>query len=133
MTTWDNESIGRRFKKRRTEVGVTQEQLAEKAGMSARGYGNLESGLTKTSPRTFSVKCLAAALNTSTSWLIDDMRVPRDTFEQDTLPDLDKLMEMIASTSKLKQEAIVRIACYIMSENTIAEDMGDSIQLREIL
>jgi len=54
-------SILRRY---RTEAGLTQEALAERAGLSARAISDLERGV-MTHPRPFTVSQLAEALELS--------------------------------------------------------------------
>src|SRR5437868_4971762 len=48
----------------RREAGLTQEELAERAGLSARGVSDLERGLKRT-PHPFTVQQLANALQLS--------------------------------------------------------------------
>lgn len=54
-------SFGARLRRARLAAGLTQEELAERAGLSARGIQDLERGLRAT-PQRETVRRLAAAL-----------------------------------------------------------------------
>src|ERR1700738_2191882 len=54
-------SFGLALRRHRIAAGLTQEELAERAGLSARGIQDLESGARR-SPRAETVRRLAAAL-----------------------------------------------------------------------
>src|SRR5947209_18116605 len=55
-------AFGVLLRKHRAQVGLTQEELAERAGLSARVVSDLERGVTRT-PQRHTVQCLADALN----------------------------------------------------------------------
>ena len=61
MTEQSAHSLGELLRNSRTAVGLTQEELADAAGVSSRTVSDLERGLT-TGPRTDTVKRLADAL-----------------------------------------------------------------------
>jgi transcriptional regulator with XRE-family HTH domain len=50
------------FKKRREEMGLTMEQVAERANMSVQAYRLIEKGLTR-NPRKETVEAIEAALD----------------------------------------------------------------------
>jgi transcriptional regulator with XRE-family HTH domain len=56
----ESPSFAARLRRHRLAAGLTQEALAERAGMSARGIQNLEGGVTR--PARDSARRLAAAL-----------------------------------------------------------------------
>ncbi|MGH2520025.1 MAG: helix-turn-helix domain-containing protein, partial [Chloroflexota bacterium] len=61
-------AFGQALRLQRREAGLTQEQLAERAGLSARGISDLERGLKR--PRRDTLALLAGAL----SWTADERR-----------------------------------------------------------
>lgn len=61
--------LGKRIKGLRERFGVTQEQLAETAGISAKGLGELERG--RGNPSLASLEGLANALGVTLSELLD--------------------------------------------------------------
>lgn len=63
-----HKAIGENLKKYRKQKGYTQEELAEKAGMSTSFYANLERGAKGTSLKNMSA--LATALDVSIDYLI---------------------------------------------------------------
>jgi predicted ATPase/class 3 adenylate cyclase len=64
MTADPSTSFGDLLRRARQSAGLTQEELAERAGLSRRGIADLESGARKT-PRKDTVALLAAALELS--------------------------------------------------------------------
>ncbi len=73
MTTQEQLPFGVLLSRYRVAAGLTQEQLAERTGLSVRGISDLERGA-RTQPRLFTVHQLAEALQLS--------RYDRITFEQ---------------------------------------------------
>jgi transcriptional regulator with XRE-family HTH domain len=69
MNTVNN--LGTRIKEEGEKLGLTQAQLAKKAGVSQRTIGNLESGLRKTARRILGI---AKALNQDPEYLVDGKR-----------------------------------------------------------
>src|SRR6516164_9225280 len=64
MTSDPSAPFGELLRRARQAAGLTQEELAERAGLSRRGIADLESGARKT-PRKDTVALLAAALGVS--------------------------------------------------------------------
>lgn len=64
------QSFGEQIRVFRRRAGLTQEELAERAGLSVRGLSDLERG-TKTHPRAYTVRQLAAALDLSDEERVD--------------------------------------------------------------
>ncbi|GAC1523872.1 MAG: hypothetical protein NVS2B16_32240 [Chloroflexota bacterium] len=64
MSGLDNAPFGTLLQRLRVGSGLTQEELAERAGLSARGISDLERGV-KTRPRSYTVRQLATALQLS--------------------------------------------------------------------
>src|SRR5947209_5814584 len=64
MTTVRDSRFGPLLLNYRTAVGLTQEELAERAGISVRSISDLERGI-KTRPRSYTVRQLADALKLS--------------------------------------------------------------------
>ncbi|HYI26134.1 MAG TPA: helix-turn-helix transcriptional regulator, partial [Thermomicrobiales bacterium] len=56
--------FGQLLRRHRLEAGLSQDDLAERAGLSTRGVSDLERGR-RTSPRAETVRMLADALNLS--------------------------------------------------------------------
>ena len=61
MTTSTAETFGSLLRRHRLAAGLTQEALAERAGLSARGVQDLERGI-RQAPRAETVRLLADAL-----------------------------------------------------------------------
>ena len=61
MKTSSSTSLGPVLRRLRLAAGLSQEELAERAGLSARGVSDLERGL-RASPRPETVRLLAEAL-----------------------------------------------------------------------
>ena len=57
------------FKEARDKLGLTQAELAKKAGMSTSGYTKIEQGISKPQPE--SIKKLVKALNIDQSKILD--------------------------------------------------------------
>jgi transcriptional regulator with XRE-family HTH domain len=64
MVTSETPVFGVLLSRYRAAVGLTQEELAERAGLSARGIGDLERGV-RSRPRGYTVRRLAEALQLS--------------------------------------------------------------------
>jgi transcriptional regulator with XRE-family HTH domain len=64
MVTTETPTFGVLLSRYRAAVGLTQEELAERAGLSARGIGDLERGV-RTRPRGYTVRQIAEALRLS--------------------------------------------------------------------
>jgi transcriptional regulator with XRE-family HTH domain len=62
-------ALARRVQKLRQKVGITQEQLSERAGISPKNLSDLENG--RGNPTLSSLEGLAAALDLSLSELFD--------------------------------------------------------------
>ena len=62
MTATDHSPFGELLRRYREAASLTQEELAERAGLSARGISDLERGLRRL-PRPQTVRMLAAALS----------------------------------------------------------------------
>ena len=62
--------VGSNLRKYRLERNLTQEQLAERAGISTSFYANLERG--KKSMSILTLKELASSLNISTDYLLNE-------------------------------------------------------------
>jgi transcriptional regulator with XRE-family HTH domain len=60
----DEQSFGSRLRAHRSDAGLTQEELAERAGLSRRGIADLERGVRRT-PYTHTLERLRAALDLS--------------------------------------------------------------------
>ena len=85
----DRQMIGDRIKERRTELGMTQDELAKRIGFKSRSSVNkIELG--KTDLSTPQIKSFADALGVSPVWLLD----MDDQFFKDHPPNLDENTEM---------------------------------------
>lgn len=71
----DQELIATNLKRLRSVKGLTQEELAERAGLSRAGYRNLETG--KTMPRSSTLEALAEALEVALRELLTPVPVLR--------------------------------------------------------
>lgn len=95
--------MGRRMLCRRKELGLTQEQVSELAGMAHQQYNKSENG--KTLLSSDSLLRIAVALNTSTDYLLtgkDDL-----LRYYDTLKLLEKMSErQLALTQRVLQSML---------------------------
>jgi transcriptional regulator with XRE-family HTH domain len=71
----ESPSFAARLRRHRLAAGLTQEALAERAGMSARGIQNLEGGVTR--PARDSARRLAAALDLTSEAVAPFLAAPR--------------------------------------------------------
>jgi len=62
--------FGEQLKRRRTELDMTQEQLAKCAGVSREAIGNYEAG--RRTPPANTAKLIAAALGVPLDWLLEN-------------------------------------------------------------
>lgn len=69
MTQQTQTDFGERVRRRRTALGMTQEQLAAKVGMNRPDLSDIENG--KHSPTLKTIERLAAALDVPPSALVD--------------------------------------------------------------
>ena len=69
-------AFGYRVAGRRSELGMSQEKLAELCGLSKNAIGNLESG--QSEPKALSLKSLCAALRCSSDFLLYGNDLPQD-------------------------------------------------------
>ena len=81
-------AFGYRVSGRRSELGMSQEKLAELCGLSKNAIGNLESGLSE--PKAFSLKNLSSALRCSSDFLLYGERMPENSAAVDQLLSLMK-------------------------------------------
>ncbi len=70
-------AFGYRVAGRRYELGMSQETLAEKCGLSKNAIGNMESGLSE--PKASSLKSLCCALECSSDYLLYGEQLPADS------------------------------------------------------
>lgn len=125
----DNKLLGQRICNRRKGLNLSQEVLAESAGLSSRQVGNIESGIVRTSPKVNTVVALARALVTCSSYLLGDMRISL----KDDEPTCEDFIEHFMEADELKQRAIKSIGEYIMSENVVVmQETLYSLILREM-
>ena len=95
----DTTTIGGRIKKRRNDLGLSQEDLAEKLFTSKQMISSYENN--KTEIKVQVVKELAVALDTTTSFLIDG--TVAITHEEETL-------ELVKLFNSIYKEEIRKIA-----------------------
>ena len=105
----DYKAIGKRVKLARKRMGMTQEALAESAGISTTHMSNIETGYTKVSLQT--TVSLANALGvTVDSLLCDNVRSAKEIFSQEIqtlVSDCnDYEIRMIADFVKAAKETI---------------------------
>ena len=95
----DTTTIGGRIKKRRNDLGLSQENLAEKLFTSKQMISSYENN--KTELKIQVVKELAVALGTTTSFLIDGNEAV--TYKEETL-------ELVALFNSISKEEVRKIA-----------------------
>ena len=95
----DTTTIGGRIKKRRNDIGLSQENLAEKLFTSKQMISSYENN--KTELKIQVVKELAVALGTTTSFLIDGNEAV--TYKEETL-------ELVALFNSISKEEVRKIA-----------------------
>jgi len=95
----DNTIIGGRIKKRRNDLGLSQENLAEKLFTSKQMISSYENN--KTELKIQVVKELAIALGTTSSFLIDGNEAV--TYKEETV-------ELVALFNSISKEEVRKIA-----------------------
>ena len=95
----DNTTIGGRIKKRRNDLGLSQENLAEKLFTSKQMVSSYENN--KTELKIQVVKELAIALSTTSSFLIDGNEAV--TYKEETV-------ELVALFNSISKEEVRKIA-----------------------
>ena len=95
----DNTTIGGRIKKRRNDLGLSQENLAEKLFTSKQMISSYENN--KTELKVQVVKELAVALGTTSSFLIDGNEAV--TYKEETA-------ELVALFNCINKEEVRKIA-----------------------
>ena len=95
----DTTTIGGRIKKRRNDLGLSQENLAEKLFTSKQMVSSYENN--KTELKIQVVKELAVALGTTTSFLIDGNEAV--TYKEETV-------ELVALFNSISKEEVRKIA-----------------------
>ncbi len=95
----DNTTIGGRIKKRRNDLGLSQEELAEKLFTSKQMISAYENN--KTELKLQIVKELAVALGTTTSFLIDGNEAV--TYKEETV-------ELVGLFNSISKEEVRKIA-----------------------
>lgn len=113
-----NSEIGYRIKERRTELGLTQAQVASKAHLSTSQICYLESG--KRSPSALIINTLSDVLECSVDWLLKGMvsnnqeattispviPAPESTSENTTFSNVKKMLDMYLYIDEVDQEEI---------------------------
>jgi len=105
----DKTKVGRRIKELREQLGLTQEELAEKASISRSALANYESGVRE--PKGIILVRLAEALETSADYILTGKT--NDQFGQ---PDNR------ASLQNYIEQRILTICAYILARHATAEE-----------
>ena len=95
----DNTTIGGRIKKRRNDLGLSQEDLAEKLFTSKQMISSYENN--KTELKVQVIKELAIALGTTSSFLIDGNEAV--TYKEETV-------ELVGLFNSISKEEVRKIA-----------------------
>ena len=110
-------TVGDRIKALRLDLGMTQEELAEKVGLKKAAINKYESGVVVNIKRDMIGK-LASALETTPTYLMgwedepDHPRSPIDTYDDEILADLQRLHDdkdlrmLLSATRKLSRQDI---------------------------
>ena len=94
-------STGKKIKLARLNANLTQEKLAEKAGLSARYISQLERGLAFGSPKTIISIC--KVLNIDSNFLLNDLIDIKNPTSIDSLVDAKFLQSYIKLNTENKQ------------------------------
>jgi Predicted transcriptional regulators len=99
-----SEEIGVRLRQLRTQAGLTQDQLAEKLGVSKRTQGNYESGASD--PPASYLSMASSQLGFDVGYIVNGVRA---TLPNDALTEVeDLLVTQYRSITPFDQEAIRR-------------------------
>ena len=99
-----SEEIGARLRQLRAQAGLTQDQLAEKLGISKRTQGNYESGASD--PPASYLSLAASELGFDVAFIVNGVRA---TLPNDALSEIeDRLVTQYRSITPFDQEAIRR-------------------------
>lgn len=99
--------FSKRIKMLRLEAGYTQQELADKIGMSASGYSSYGSGTRPTFPRTAQLEKIAAVLNVSVSYLLGETE-DRPLINEKTLTTFPERLKFLRKKSGYKQKDLVK-------------------------
>lgn len=93
--------VGSRMKQKRKELGLTQKDIAKKADISDRYYGQIERG--ECSPSLEVTDKIAKALDTSFNWIINDRA---EVMEFRVNEEIDRLKEVLKDIPNDKMRTI---------------------------
>lgn len=106
----DYKAIGIRIRRKRTDMGLTQQKMAELAGLEPSNISHIERGATKLSLPT--IVRIANVLHSSVDELLcDSLEIPRHSYE--------KAASEILSGCSNQQKAIITESMLCLKENLI--------------
>lgn len=105
----DNKAIGRRIREARLAQRLTQEQLAERAGISSNYVSIMERGIRSATLDIFVPLC--NALGVSSDYLLQDV------VDSAVLAQTNELSEMLRGQPADMQRIVIRAAKAIMSDD----------------
>lgn len=107
MLIQDKRIIGNKLFSIRKQLGMTQAQVAEAAGLSERAYADIERGMVNMRMQTILAIC--SALHITPDSILTDEKTKLDIREEDIIKRLN------ASSQKTKDTALKLLAIYLDS------------------
>jgi len=109
-----NREIGFRVSRRRDELQMTREQLAEKCGVSSNTIYAIESG--KSEPRASTIQSLCVALKCSSEYLLNGSAIQHneDLYEQ--------MLQMVKNADHLLTEK--KLAVFISQSQSLISSLA---------
>ena len=120
-----NDSFSNRLKLRRAEMGMNQDELADRAGISKTILSRYERGVAEPKPST--LLSLAAALNCTASWLDQGMvKASTEHFEMVRIPvPRDLMARIVDSTKESGREPVTEILFRLEESFSASDQMSD--------
>lgn len=110
--TFDHDNIGGRIRNARKKLGLTQQELGERLGVSGAMIGQYESGTRN--PKIDTAKRIADALNADVNWLLHGYTLgDRDDALKESVAVRFAEVELQTKAGKLNSEGLKKVVDYV--------------------
>ena len=119
-STYDRSAAGERLRLKRTLLGFTQDEVAEKIDRAAKYYADIERGSCGMSVET--LMALSSTLDMSLDYIIYG-KLPSDE-NSESVDEIVAIMELLEHSPKRKQKYALRLLklFLIACDNSVADD-----------